>query len=68
LKAPGFITPWGTKCCKVISRFLKRLLFLILNLYRYLVAETQDIFARKYKKRKAWEWELKVGAVHVDSP
>jgi hypothetical protein len=52
----------------VISRFLKRLLFLILNLYRYLVAETQDIFARKYKKRKAWEWELKVGAVHVDSP
>lgn len=25
-----------------------------------LVAETQDIFARKYQKRKAWEWELKV--------
>jgi len=25
-----------------------------------LVAETQDIFARKYKKRQAWEWERKV--------
>ena len=25
-----------------------------------LVAETMDIFERKYKKRKAWEWERKV--------
>lgn len=25
-----------------------------------LVAETMDIFERKYKKRKVWEWERKV--------